>query len=358
MNNKLVDILFIMYRLFFMLVSVYVISRMTTLGDYDRYAEAVLGTSIMNLIQYRSDTALTDTIVSLLRTLFLGRMLFVNIFLNLISSFAMIRLIRKINYKFIFLVLFLSPSFNIWSSFASKEIIIVTAMAIMFTEIISYLKDEKVHYIIGFFCAFIIMFYKLQLILPVIQLILSIWLLHQYSRESGIVIIPLILVVNILGIFIMRDYVDDLVRSIIVHFSASSRSTRDSAFLMQNYGFFIKLPYGMFITFFGPTVSEMSTSILHAFTAVESTLIIGTLGYLILIRNKKFIKPDYIHVMVLLNLLLLLMFFQTPWGILNPGSAIRYRADYYIYILIIIYLYREDFFILKYGDENDKSEET
>lgn len=356
MKNKLVDILFILYRLFFMFVSVYVISRFTVLGDYDRYASAQLLQSIQNFIKYRSDTALTDSLISLLRTLFLGRMLFVNIFLNIISSMMLLRLIRSMKYEFVFLVLFLSPSFTIWSSFASKEIIIVTVMAFMFTEIIHFLKDEKVHYILGFLCAFIIMFYKLQLVLPVIQLILSIWLVKKYSRHSGVVIVPLILFVNILGIFIMRDYVDDLVRGIIIHFSQSSRSTRDGAFLMQNYGFFLKLPYGMFISFFGPTISEMSTSYLHLFTAVESTLIIGTLLYLFLIRKKQVIKPDFIHIMVLINLILLLMFFQTPWGILNPGSAIRYRADYYIYILLVIYFYREDFFVLNNVDDENGDE--
>ena len=154
-------------------------------------------------------------------------------------------------------------------------------------------------------------------------------------------------------IFIFRDYIDDLVRSIIVHFSTSSRSTRDSSFLMQNNGFFMELPFGMFISFFGPTISEISTSLLHLFTAIESTLIIGTLLYLVVIRDKKIIKPDYVHIMVLINLILVLMFFQTPWGILNPGSAIRYRADYYLYIVVLFYLYREDFFLLKSGDDNE-----
>lgn len=352
MNNKTVDMLFILYRLFFMLVSVYVISRFTTLGDYDRYASANLLESLSNLINYRTDTALTDTLISGLRTLFLGQMIFVNIFLNIISSICILRLIRKFKYQIVFFILLLSPSFNIWSSFASKEIIIVSAMALLFTEIISFLRDERVFYILGFLCAFVLMFYKLQLVLPVIQLILSIWLIKSYSRHSGVVIIPLILFVNVLGIFIMRDYVDDLVRNIIVHFSTTSRSTRDSAFLMQNYGFFMNLPYGMFITFFGPTLGELSTSYLHLFTAVESTVIIGFLAYNLVLRKKQFFKPDFINLMVFINLILVLMFFQTPWGILNPGSAIRYRADYYIYIIMLVYLYREDFFVIKSGDEH------
>ncbi len=353
MNNKTVDILFILYRLFFMLVSVYIISNFTKLGDYDRYIASDFMDSFVKFIGSPNDTYMTDVIISGLKKLFLGNIMFANIIINVISSLAIVRLIRKMRYNIIFMILCLSPSFSIWSSFASKEIIVVTFMALMLSEVIAFLRDEKVNYLFAALAVFMLLFYKLQLVLPVLQLLLSVVILKRSNQHSGVVIIPLILVVNVLGIFIMRDYVDDLVRSIIVHFSSASRSTRDSTFLMQNYGFFLNLPYGMFITFFGPTLGEISTSTLHLFTAIESTLIIGTLVYLFIFKSKKFIKPDFIHVMVFINLLLLLMFFQTPWGILNPGSAIRYRADYYLYILVLFYLYREDFFILKSGEHNE-----
>lgn len=355
MNNRKLDILFIIYRLFFMFASVYVISRFTSLGDYERYSSAVFSESVKGLLTSPDDTYLTFAIVSGLKGLFLGRMIFANIILNVISSLCILRLVHKIKHGFIFFLLLLSPSFSIWSSYASKEVIIVSLMALMFAEIISFLRDEKTYYIIGFACAALLMFYKLQLVLPIIQLILSIWVIKKYSRHSGIVIIPLLLVINVLGIFIMRDYVDDLVRGIIIHFNTSARSTRDSTFLLKNYGFFVKLPYGMFITFFGPTISEINTSLLHLFTAIESAVIMGVSSVLLVFKGKKFIKPDFINIAVLLNLMLLLLFFQTPWGILNPGSAIRYRSDYYIFILVLIFLYREFFFIVKMGDEHDEN---
>ena len=89
----------------------------------------------------------------------------------------------------------------------------------------------------------------------------------------------------------------------------------------------------MFQSFFGPTFSEVSNSVLHLFSFVESLVILIILMAIVLVRLPRL--PVFIFITATFSLVMIL-FVNYPFGIMNPGSAIRYRTGYFPIVIFII----------------------
>ncbi len=126
-----------------------------------------------------------------------------------------------------------------------------------------------------------------------------------------------------------------------VHFDFDGSSTRDNLWLKDN-DFFYEAPRGMFVAFFGPTVSEMMHTPTHLIAGIESCillmlfLILGSHFFYRLVYQYKLNVTLFFSYFIIITGIALLHY---PFGIFNPGSAIRYRTNFlFLFILLFLYL--------------------
>jgi hypothetical protein len=340
---------YLIYRFMVMLIALLVVARLTILGDTSRYVSAtVRGT--MNAVGYTfliDRDYLADFVVALLKTVLFNNIFLTHIFFNLIAFWGVKMVVdvveipsrRRFNFL-IFLIFF--PSFNIWSSVASKEAIIVWSMGVVVSRLIRYFRGEKfkLNFLILIALYFLCVI-KTQYVAALLQLLLYIKVVQTFNIRGYLEILLILLVValNALILYLARDLLDAYSKLLVVFFTATARSTRPNPFI-NKYDFFRLMPYGMGISFWGPKWGETRTSILHLFSFFESLVLVAVLlyyikdtVYLFLIRMKIY----YRRMFLAFNTLFWLLFAQYIQGIMNPGAAIRYRTNLYLLVIVLFY---------------------
>ena len=113
---------------------------------------------------------------------------------------------------------------------------------------------------------------------------------------------------------------------------------------IQQYDVFFKAPYGMFQGFFGPTIQESLAGPLQMASFLESAFIVGVLVTVLLLNIKKLPVFSFF---VGLSSLFWLLFASYPLGILNAGTAVRYRTGHILLVILIfaIILSRERYIL-------------
>ena len=96
----------------------------------------------------------------------------------------------------------------------------------------------------------------------------------------------------------------------------------------------------MFQGFFGPTYAEASIGILQLAAFIESSIIIAFLLYMFI---RAFWRLPVYNFLMGVGGLFWILFATYPLSIMNPGSAVRYRTGYFVFvILIFVYLMARD----------------
>jgi hypothetical protein len=226
-------------------------------------------------------------------------------------------------------ILLLSPSFNIWSSVASKEAFIVFSVSIICSHIISaYNNDFRLRYlylISGYILAVFKPHYFASLLFIYTGIVLS-----KFIKQKEALIL-LMGGVSLSFLYFFRDTIDRLSFQMLPHFlTDAGRSTR-LGYWQEPYDAFIKAPMGMLLSFVGPTFEEALKNTLQMVSLMESGFILLILLLIFLARRDRI--PAFAFMLVLFGIFWLL-FANYPFGVMNPGSAIRYRAGYYVIIVM------------------------
>lgn len=318
-------------------------SKLTTLGDTFKYLNN--SEPINNIeILYKSTTLM----------LFLGATLksvFGPIIANSIGSFlsfyGVYYSINKLNLKHLklkkLLLLLSFPSFLIWTSIISKESIGVFFMGIILGSIIDLINYKKVldkkRLIFALYLCFM---FKPQYLSGIVAVFIFIFLSHKFrARVLGhIFLFIMFLIFSALILFIFSDLINDLSYILPSHFNLNAASTRANTFWLRNGDFFRVAPYGIFIAFVGPTLNEALTKNTHLIALIESLILLSVLAYYcfkifyIQLLIKK-IKLFYVITAFIPISWILLVHY--PFGLFNPGSAIRYRENFIAFIIVLIY---------------------
>ena len=152
----------------------------------------------------------------------------------------------------------------------------------------------------------------------------------------------MMLLANLLGIIVLSDFIDQLAMGMYVHFDVEGTSTRSNLFL--NEGDFIRnAPLGMIIAFIGPTLSEMIKNPLSLIAGVEGVMMIGIFMWLSFRALYRMAHDGYFSPVTFFSITITvvgILFLHYPFGIFNPGSAIRYRTNFiFLFIILFSYLY-------------------
>lgn len=156
------------------------------------------------------------------------------------------------------------------------------------------------------------------------------------------IIMPLL---SLIPLYLFREYLADLSLQLYNHFDTETSQSTRSEFFITDSDIFDKAFQGMLIAFTGPTLSEVleTHKLLFVFSFIESMLILTYLTWRILFNLEKISLERYT---IALSGILWLMFAAYPLSVLNPGSAIRYRTNYFLVIVLVFAV------ILKRGKSN------
>lgn len=337
--------IYFIYRLIVYLFTIFVYARLTTLGDTSRYLQGAFASNFL----YNS-TAMMDSIGGVL-----GRITFHNMFLAnfpfMILSYIVIKWavektgIRTKMPSILLLMMLGLPNFCIWTTVYSKEFVGLVISAIFGVLFFRYFKGDFKLGFIDYLAIYLCLLFKPQYLPFICQGLIYIYIAKKFIRNAkGRAIFALIVIMlNVSVIIFISPLVNQLASMMYIHFgSYDGNSTRPNIFL-QDGDFFRHLPTGMIIAFVGPTFREMISSPLMMIAGLEGLFMIGLFIWLsarVLKRLLDFGRLSPIPFFAILITTLGLLFIHYPFGIFNPGSAIRYRTNFlFLFMLLLSYLY-------------------
>ena len=344
MANKKIWQYFFISKVFYMLFALLVYSKFTTLGDTWAYLSGGHYDISNFLWDSSSFMGVTGTTLASL----FGQIL-ANIPYMLLSYcgiyYSVSRLILSKKELMILLFGFLSlPSFGVWTSICSKESIGVFFMGILAGYIIDlYYKRRTKMKLIEFFALYIGIIFKAQYIAVVESVIIFIYLVRKGRfAYRGIILLSLLYVGSIFALVnTFYDEINQVAMIIPYHFNPDALSTRENTLILEYGDVFYNAPYGMFIGFWGPTFQEVLNKPEQSIAFIESGIIIFAFIiflFRIFLRSLQCRKVDVLLAFILLTSMILILFVHFPFGFMNPGSALRYRENFYAFFVVLVFL--------------------
>ncbi len=329
-----------------MFVAIYVFSRITTLGDTFDYLNSPLQFS--PAIFY-SSTAFMQFSGAVFKLVFRLDVLACLPFM-LLSFYGIYYAVDKLNlyrYAVYIIILFSLPNFGIWTSILGKEAVGCFFSAVIAVMLIRKLNGRYRLKVIDYTALYLCAVFKPQYLLFILQALLFLSITYHFENKKtfplvlGIVMIA----INIVVLYLVRDLINQLATGMAIHFKNNdpnlAQSTRSEAPWLEQYGFFHSAAYGMFIAFFGPTFSEMLRKPAHFISGIESMVMIAFFLWLLWPRLKYNLSYFRFNPIVFISYFIVftgILFVHYPFGFLNPGSAIRYRSNFYaLFVLMLMY---------------------
>ena len=322
------------YRCAVSVIAFPVVTQFTTLGDARRYSGAARYAFTSGT--YKSSTAMTDTIGVIFQSVSGGSPAMVSLCFQTLAFIGIVRFLNAIPAKerVIALVLVAFPSFTLWSSVPSKESVIVFALGFVGAYLIRAYRGEFRLGVLEVIAIYLAVLYKPQYFAGLGAIFVSIVAFRTVKQKALAALIGALAPLPFL--FIFRNQLSGLAFEVQTHFIGTGRSTRESFFIDQ-YDVFARIPAGFFASFFGPMWAETSLSIIHRIAFIESAVLAAALLAIVLFRNV-FAIPVY-SVIVSLSSLFWILFGTFPFGVMNSGTAIRYRTGYFLVIVLIVIVF-------------------
>jgi hypothetical protein len=346
MQVRRIWVVYLLIKIFYLFFAIFVFSKLTTLGDTFDYLHSPF--IVSPNILYSSTTFMTFT-GALFKRLFVSDAL-ACIPLMLLSFYGIYYAVDRLNlyrYSTQIILLFSLPNFGVWTSIHGKE-----AVGCFFTSVIAVILIKKLQgnyqlKLIDYFALYLCAVFKLQYLLYIIQAIVYLNAVHKFRDKKYLPLLfgLFIIIINVIAVYLVRDSIDELARGLAIHFKSNdpglAQSTRSELPWMVPYGFFKSAPYGMFISFFGPTLPEMLRKPAHLISGMESLVLIIGMLYLHAQALKYNLVRLRFNPTIFFTFFIVfvgILFIHYPFGFLNPGSAIRYRSNFYpLFVLLLLY---------------------
>lgn len=312
------------------------VASLTPLGDTPAYHSGLIQLNLSD------SNAITESLGGIFRLLVGSNPILIDICYQALAFIGIYKLLMAVEpvIRKKLAILLLLPSFNLWSSVASKESVIVLSMCIVCSYLVDIYYNKARVNIFHIFSLYLLYVYKPHYMAAIVFLF-AVSIFAKEIRQKAFVVIVLGLL-SLVPLYIFKDRINDLSMTVTEHFVGFGSSTRE-VYWIETYDVFLNAPYGMFQAFFGPTLAEATSGILHLMSFVESTLIFSLL-FFHLVRELRRI-PVYLFALGMFSLFWIL-FTNYPLGIMNPGTAVRYRTGYEILIFVImVFLMSQDLFI-------------
>lgn len=339
---------YFLIRLFYLLFTILIYGKFTILGDTGRYLGA--GINFSPSIFYNS-TALMDCVGGLTGTLLGGSNVISNFPSMLISFFSVKWVVEKLEFrkcinKNLLLILISFPNFCIWTSVFSKEMVGLVFSSILGVLLVNYLKGDYKIRKRDFFAFYLCLIFKPQYFPFILQGLVCVYWMQKYCKRaiSQFLFGAFVIIMNLFVLYLISDIVNQYAEMIPIHFTSyDGGSNRNENIWIHENDFFIKAPIGMFTAFFGPTLNEMLSKPTHLIAGIESTFMLILFIYLCWKTISHFYYTSRFNATIIPTYFIIfsgICLLHYPFGIFNPGSAIRYRTNFiFLFIILLMYLY-------------------
>jgi hypothetical protein len=335
-----------LYRVVFSILGHLVVMRLTSIGDTETYQSEGLSKTLLkiqtkdigDLLQlgdFQLSTLITDWLGSQFFDLLGGNPIMINIAFQTITFVGLVYFILSVPLRSrkILAGLLMLPSFTLWTSIASKECIVTFCVAIISGYLVrQYTSNVRLN-VIHVFSIGLLYIFKPHYLIPIAYA----WSIQYFGRivKQKEVLAYLGLFLSLIGLVVFNEKISELSFHVQWTFEtvADVRSTRRHSFFVDEFDVFFKMPEGFYRSFMGPTLDEIMTSPLHLMTFLESLVLLSVLTLALLARLKD--MPIY-NFIVSLGITFWVLFPNYPFGVMNAGSAIRYRSGWIILIFLAI----------------------
>jgi hypothetical protein len=324
------------YRSAFSVLAQTIVGRLTQLGDSQSYQQAAIPVLQLGQIDpigtpRRIATWLTEAIGGVFYRLGGGDPILINIGFQTIAFIGIVAFLSSLRgrTRVVVALLLMLPSFSIWSSVAGKEAIVVLAMGVLGASIVRmYLGRSRFGPVQ--LSALIIIFLFKNHYLPALVFIFAGTFAARRVRQKEFLVLAGGLV-SLAFLYLFEAQIAAQALEITKHFSLTG-STR-AAFWQTSSDVLERAPLGMLLAFYGPTFAEASSGFLQMASFIESALLFVVLAFLTVRQLPRL--PVYLVLMSGFTVFWIL-FAAYPFGVMNPGSAIRYRTGYEILVIVMI----------------------
>jgi len=327
---------YFIYRCSYSVLGQVSVTSFTSLGDSARYQ---IGGFVLDLSALYTSTFFTVNLGSVIGFFAFKDPILINVGFQALAFYGIYQFLQALDPELRrrAAILLLFPSFNLWTSVAGKEAVVVFALGIAcaYMTDMYYLRERirPLHVISGY----ILFIFKAHYLSALLFVFLVSKISQHLQKKSFFVLF--VGVMSLLPLYVYREAISKVSFSILPHFvGTGGRSTREP-FWEERWDVFLKAPEGMLQSFYGPTLGEILKDGAHLLQIVayfESFILIAVLLYY-LIREIPTL-PIY-NLFVYLFVLFWIMFVNYPFGVMNPGSAIRYRSGYFLLVVMVVVLF-------------------
>ena len=319
--------------------------RLTSIGDTRRYqsGELFLSSSSVTSLNSLGDieaqrvigTYLTHSVGTLFHWLSGGNPILINIGFQTLAFVGIVVLLQTAlpKHRKGLAFLFLLPSFTIWSSIASKEALVVFCLSVVCAYVLSIwygTQRMRPYHVLAFV---MLIFLKPHYSAAIGYLVAVSWA-ARYLKQPAVFALGVGFLTLIPLLFVQDEIYQLITQKVIPQHSGHGGSSRPD-FWTSQADVLARAPYGMFISYFGPTVGEAlaARNPLHVFSFVES-LVITAILLLFTFRGLKRMPAFTFFVGIFTTFWVL--FPNYPLGAMNFGSAVRYRTGYVVILFLLV----------------------
>lgn len=323
---------FWLYRCFHSVVGQLVVVRLTSLGDSDRYQGGISKFTGINAEFFTDSTTFLEGVGLGLSKLLGDNAIAINIVFQTIAFYGIVRLLLSIEpgLRKPFAFIMLLPSFNLWTSVAGKEAVIVFALGVLCSLLVDFFYNRARFSLMHVLATALLLLFKPHYF-AALSFIFGLTLVgRRVLQKEALVLVAGLATLAMLAMVSKR--VDSLSFQVLKHFMHENAASTREPFWVEPYDVFWKAFEGMYLSFVGPTFEEALQQPLHMVAFVESMALVAVLLAMMLWRISRI--PVYSFLLGAFTLFWLL-FANYPFGVMNPGSAIRYRGGYLLLVVTI-----------------------
>ncbi|MRT26619.1 hypothetical protein GJV14_21915 [Enterobacteriaceae bacterium RIT697] len=314
------------------LFAIFVFSRFTSLGDTQDYLDG----------EYidRNNLASTAYLMSVIGSA-LGQW-GGYIFSISLSSLGMCYLLRIAELPYrqmtVTMILIMLPSFGVWTSIFSKEVFVLFSFCLSTAGLIDLYNQKRRFFSLAQWCGLALLtFIKPHYAASIYISMLAIMAYHTgFKRELMLALMIIVLSMSCVLCFFYIDSIYYFTQIMPAHFSLAGGSTRLNTFWQDEWDFFTYLPIGATVAFIGPTFPEAISSPKLLPFFIEGCFLLGLIlsyGWGSVVYQK---KVNVLGLCLMMTFALTLMLTHYPFGLFNPGSAVRYRSGFIFPLCVFV----------------------
>jgi hypothetical protein len=338
-----------LYRVGYSIFGQLVVLRLTPISDTENYQKGIFEQEAGGFWQRFefftggswTDSQLATGLTAKLGALF-GQLLFedpilVNIAFQTVTFVGLVYLLLSLERtnRVLMAGVVLLPSFTLWTSIASKESIVAFCVAILSGYLVRmYLYGQRIGFI-HVLVAGILFVYKSQYLIAFTFVVVGCFVTRSIRQKAVVALLGGLF--SLVLLYMFRDDVAELSGRVqwALTVGGIGQTTRFETFFVEKYDVFLRAPEGMFLAFFGPVLTEVFYGPLQSIVFIESSVLLLVLVYLAgrQIRN----LPVHSFILGLFSIFWIL-FPNYPFGVYNPGTAIRYRSGWIVFLFVVFIL--------------------